>query len=288
MQAIAPAVSFSLKNILLATDFSSGSQVALQFARGIARRHSSDVYAVHVTGTDSYQLLQPEPLAITFKQFDEWSDEAPGLLKGLLSGLPDVPPVHHHGRVCDVIDDVVSRNKIDLLVAATHGRTGLSRMLQGSVAEELFRNVPCPTLNVGPEVRSRASQQFEIQRILLATDLDPHSMAPQYAGWLAQKFNANLSVLHVRSAEQRRTDPDMATLRSSFEEAGFLQDPEFILRDGAPAAEILNVASQVWPDILVMGAHHPEPARIISHWPWDTAARVIAEAKCPVLTVREK
>jgi universal stress protein A len=287
MQAVEPLVSFSLKNILLATDFSPGSQGALQFARGIARRHSSDVYAIHVTGTDSYRLLLPEPLAITFNQFDEWSEDAPELLKGLLDGLPAVPPVHHHGRVWDVIDDVVSRNEIDLLVVATHGRSGFSRMLHGSVAEELFRNISCPTLNVGPEVRGRASREFAIQRILLATDFDPHSTAPKYAGWLAREFNANLSVLHVRGADRRNSDSNMATLRSNLAEAGLLHEPEFIFGDGTPAAEILNVASGVWPDILVMGARHPEPARIVSHWPWDTAAKVIAEAKCPVLTVRE-
>ena len=288
MQAVALLVSFSLKNILLATDFSPGSQIALQFARGIARRHASDVYAIHVTGSDSYRLLQPEPLAITFNHFDEWSDDAPELLKKLLDGLPAVPPVHHHGRVWDVIDDVVSRNKIDLLVAGTHGRSGLSRMIQGSVAEELFRNISCPVLSVGPEAKGCASSEFKVRRILLATDLDPHSTAPQYAGWLANKFDASLSVVHVWNGDQRSAGSVTSTLRSNFEEAGFAYPPEFIFRQGAPAAEILKIARSMCPDILVMGARHPDPARIVSHWPWDTVASVLAEAPCPVLTVRKE
>jgi nucleotide-binding universal stress UspA family protein len=41
-------------------------------------------------------------------------------------------------------------------------------------------------------------------------------------------------------------------------------------------------------DLIVLGARHPEPAKINSHLPWATAARVIAEAECPVLTVRQK
>lgn len=288
MPAIESVVSLSLKNILLATDFSTGSQAALQFARGIARRHSSDVYAIHVTGPDSYQLLQPEPLAITFTQFDERSENVPQLLKNLLGGLPDVPPVHHHGRLWEVVDDVVSRNKIDLLVTATHGRTGLARVFQGSVAEELFRNISCPTLSVGPEVKGCDSAEFKIQRVLLATDFDPHSAAPEYAGWLAREYNANLSVLHAQNGDRRRTASDVAKFRSTLQEAGFPYQPEFIFRDGAPAAEILQVARAIGPDLIVMGARHPEPARIVSHWPWDIAASVIAEAPCPVLTVREK
>ena len=288
MQASEPAVSFSLKNILLATDFSPGSQIALQYARGLARRHSSDVYAIHVSGPNSYRLLQPEPLAITFNQFDETSADAPELLKNLLDGLPAVPPVHHQGHLWDVVDDVVSRNQIDLLVVATHGRTGLARMVQGSVAEELFRNISCPTLSVGPEVKGCASSDFRVQRILLATAFDAHSTAPQYAGWIAKEFNANLSVLHVWHDDRKRSGSGMLTLRSTLEQTGFPYQPEFIFKEGAPATEILNVAREIGPDILVMGARHPEPAKIISHWPWDTVASVIAEAPCPVLTVREK
>jgi nucleotide-binding universal stress UspA family protein len=41
-------------------------------------------------------------------------------------------------------------------------------------------------------------------------------------------------------------------------------------------------------DLIVLGARHPEPAKINSHLPWATAARVIAEAECPVLTVLQK
>ncbi len=287
MQAIVPAVSFSLKNILLATDFSSGSQAALQFARGIARGHSSDVYAIHVTGPDEYRLLQPEPLAITFDRFDEMCEDTPELLKALFEGLPAVPPVHHQGQLWEVVEDVVLRNKIDLLVVATHGRTGLSRMVQGSAAEELFRNVSCPTLNVGPEVKARVSKEFKAGRILLATDFDLHSTALQYADWLAKEFQSYLSVVHVRTDGGKERASAIWTLRSKLEQAGLWYEPEFILREGDPATEILDVAGETGANIIVMGARHPEPAKIISHWPWDTAATVIAQARCPVLTVPE-
>ena len=288
MQAIAPAVSFSLKTILLATDFSPGSQTALQFARGIAHRHSSDVYTIHVTGVDSYRLLQPEPLAITFNQFDESCDDAPELLKALIDGLPAVPPVHRQGRLWEVVEDVVSRNKIDLLVVATHGRTGLARMVQGSAAEELFRNVSCPTLNVGPEVKGPISKAFKARRILMATDFDLHSTALQYADWLANEFQSHLSVVHVRSSGGKETASATWRPQARLKRAGLYPAPELIAREGAPAAEILKVAGEIGADIIVMGARHPEPARIISHWPWDTAATVIAESKWPVLTLREK
>jgi nucleotide-binding universal stress UspA family protein len=64
--------------------------------------------------------------------------------------------------------------------------------------------------------------------------------------------------------------------------------PAFLLAYGAPSTRILDIARQSAPDLIVLGARHPEPARINSHLPWATAARVIAEAPCPVLTVRER
>jgi nucleotide-binding universal stress UspA family protein len=61
-----------------------------------------------------------------------------------------------------------------------------------------------------------------------------------------------------------------------------------VLKYGLPSANILEVAQQMRADLIVLGARHPEPAKINSHLPWATAARVIAEAECPVLTVRQK
>jgi nucleotide-binding universal stress UspA family protein len=71
-------------------------------------------------------------------------------------------------------------------------------------------------------------------------------------------------------------------------EACLWQKPECILKYGLPSANILEVAQQMHADLIVLGARHPEPAKINSHLPWATAARVIAEAECPVLTVLQK
>jgi nucleotide-binding universal stress UspA family protein len=52
-----PKTSFALKNILLATDFSAGSQTALKYARALAREEAAEIHALHVNAPDSYQLL---------------------------------------------------------------------------------------------------------------------------------------------------------------------------------------------------------------------------------------
>ena len=295
MKTLEPAISLSLKNILLATDFSPGSDKALKYAQAIAQRHASQVHAIHVTAPDSYRLLDPEAFAITFNQSGASAGNATDVLHGLLEGLPTQTPVHQ-GPVWEVISDVVRRNEIDLLVLASHGRHGIPRMVLGSVAEDVFRNVSCPVLTVGPDAKPCNGKGLNIQRVLLATHFEQHSGAPLYAALLCNEFQAELTALHV--AEER---PDAADARSVKEleliqrlrsvvpaEANLWRRPACELRYGSASHGILDVARELQSDLIVLGARHPEPARINSHLPWATAARIIAEARCPVLTVREE
>ena len=66
MKTLEPVTALSLKNILLATDFSPGSETAVKYAQAIARRHTSRVHTIHVNSPDSYNLLDPDAFAITF------------------------------------------------------------------------------------------------------------------------------------------------------------------------------------------------------------------------------
>jgi len=292
MNTLEPALSLSLKNILLATDFSQGSDMALKHARAIAARHSSHVHTIHVAAPDCYQLLNPEAFAITFSEAESWKNPTDVLL-GLMQGLPAQVPLHP-GAVWEVVKEIVQRNEIDLLVLASHGRHGIPRLVLGSVAEEVFRNVSCPVLTVGPDVKPCNTNELKIRRVLLATHFEVNSIAPLYAKWLCNDFRAELTVLHVAD-ERQQTDHQGSTnelanqLRSVVPDVASLwRKPIFAQAYGLPSAKILDVARETHADVIVLGARHPEPARINSHLPWATAARVIAEAPCPVLTVRQK
>jgi nucleotide-binding universal stress UspA family protein len=291
MPVLETARSIAIKNILLATDFSAGSEVALKHALALAARHSAQVHAIHVAAPDCYQLLDPTAFALTFKGWAAQSKNPTEVLRGLMQGLPSEVPLHP-GQVWQVISEIVERNQIDLLVLASHGRHGIPRLLMGSVAEDVFRNVSCPVLTVGPDVKACSGDEFQIKKVLLATHFDANSSAPAYAGWLSNEFQAELTVLHVADERQEvsvaaKTDMENRLRSVVPEAAGLGREPAFILAYGAPAATILDVARSSHPDLIVLGARHPEPAKINSHLPWATAARVIAEAPCPVLTVRQ-
>ena len=92
--------------------------------------------------------------------------------------------------------DTIAENDIDLVVAGTHGRTGLTRLLLGSTAEEICRVASCPVMTVGP-LLERGSEK-PIEHILMLTDLSEESRtAVPYVVEFAQKYGASVTVLHV-------------------------------------------------------------------------------------------
>lgn len=292
MKSVEHPTLISLKNMLLATDLSPSSAMALRYAQALGREHGAQVHTLHVSGPDDYQLLCPEAFATTFNRTQEAFPCDSEVLRGLLQGLPCEVP-RRGNKVWEVIADVVVRNEIDLLILGTHGRTGLQKLLFGSVAEEVFRNVSCPVLTVGSDVGDPGPGRLEIDAVLLATDFNPHSAAPAYALSLCEQFSAELNVLHVAGKDElsggmpwRQVRDQITAVAPRVMDLG--RKPVFLVEYGEPATKILLVAEELGADLIVLGAHHPRDLRAASHLPWATAARVISRAKCPVLTVRDE
>ena len=65
------------------------------------------------------------------------------------------------------------------------------------IAEDVFRNVSCPVLTVGPDVKPCNTQEMKIKKVLLATHFEAGSTAPAHAALLCNEFGAELTVLHV-------------------------------------------------------------------------------------------
>jgi nucleotide-binding universal stress UspA family protein len=287
MNQMESAVALSLKNILLAVDFSAASESAVRYARAIARQCWSDVHTIHVNGPDSYHLLPSEAFRVAVRDRQALPNDIVHVVEILLQGLPNEVPVTQ-GGIWEVIADVVSRNQIDLLVLGTHGRSGLPKFLLGSVAEQVFRNVYCPVLTVGPQAFC-VKEKLEFQNVLLASDLDPYSAAPLYASWLCNEFKGSLTALHVATVKgengnDRRKASQLEAMLALDDSA---RSPGVIIEHGSPATSILEKIDELRPDVVVLGARHPTQSNLATHLPWSTATKIIAEARCPVLTVRE-
>jgi len=136
----------SIRSILHPTDFSPRSEAAFQLACSLARANGARLLVLHVKPTEvAYgegYALPPEPV--------ETRTVLLGQLCRLRSPDPSIPVEHRlvDGDPVTEILRTAKENKCDLIVMGTHGRTGVSRLLMGSVAEQIVRKAPCPVLTV--------------------------------------------------------------------------------------------------------------------------------------------
>lgn len=136
----------SIRTILHPTDFSDRSQYALQVAAALARDHGARLHVLHVVPTPILAygegVVPAEPESVL--------REAREQLDRLVVPAPE-PPAERRVKDGDpvaVILRVARELPADLIVMGTHGRTGLGRLLMGSVAEQVVRRAACPVLTV--------------------------------------------------------------------------------------------------------------------------------------------
>ena len=148
-----------LNRILVPTDFSEHSERAAAYALELARRFDAvEVHCLHVSdipadplATSAYYMTGPSEHFI-----DQVREESQKNLDAFIAkNLPDVPvkKAFVEGRPFVEIVRYARDNKIELMVIATHGRTGLKHALFGSVAEKVIRKAPCPVLVVKRDER---------------------------------------------------------------------------------------------------------------------------------------
>ena len=125
--------ALSCRNVLFATDFSQLSRLAGRTAAEIARHFGARLHVLHVVPP----VTDPTPAAPALR--------AAGA--ELEVGL-SVVTASTTGRAASEIVKYARRNAIDLIVLGTHGRTGFSRAVLGSVAEAVTRRAGCPVLTV--------------------------------------------------------------------------------------------------------------------------------------------
>jgi len=295
MNPVEERARIALQNILLATDFSSASDAALEYALAIARRYDARVYVAHVIRPDVYQLVPPEAMTAAIENAQRYAEQEMANL--LISGR--LRSVAHQvllgrGGVWPVLAEMSERHGIDLVVVGTHGRTGIRKLLLGSAAEEIFRMAVTPVLTVGPRVSSHPPREVGLRSILLAVDLTPISeRAAAYAISLAQEHQAKLTLLHVVRDAVESTPQNEALLKEYFvrrmqamvpEEATLWCDPEFAVEFGDAADNILRLAGEHEVDLIVLGVRRT--ATFAGHLPPATAYKIVCQAQCPVLTVR--
>jgi len=281
------------RKILCPIDFSDNSIAALGQAAKLARKDDTLLYLMHVE-------LVPMGNLAELAQDDVTPSTEPGKLRLERIARKHLARVRHKllvqfGRPAELIEKAAQDLDVDLVVMATHGRTGINRLFLGSIAEHVLRASERPVLSLGPGAALRA-----LKKILCPVDFDPNSIAALNLGRrLAQKYRAAISLLHVvptpfepsevpvePSIPEWEQDARAQLEKAATENLGAKVKHKLVVRRGDPASAILEVEKELRPDLIVMATHGRTG---LSHLVLGSVAeRTVRESTVPVLTVRER
>lgn len=291
--------------ILVPTDFSRHAAQALRYAVPLARQVGGQISLLHVLEWPvipaTLGAAMTDEVRITSAVKQRLDELARTTLPAELLGKTLV----RVGRAYQDIAESARGLRMDLIVIATQGRTGVKRALLGSTAERVVRHAPCPVLTVRPVAHARTpslkskSLAPRINRILVPVDFSPHSKAAVcFAARLAETMRARLGLLHVVAplplnstryrAEIRQYDAEtklearrQLTALAATVPQGVKVD--VFLRQDLPRRGIVAAAREWRSDLIVMPTRGLTGVKYIVLG--STAEAVVRHAQGPVLTL---
>ncbi len=147
----------TIRHILVGIDFSEYSREAARYATYLAAKLTAKVYFLHVQDPPKYpssgfSSYEPHTVKRHLEQEKNREQESLAELKKFIAEFEKSDTMTRHlvafGNVTREILRVAEDKDIDLIVIGTHGKTGLSNLLPGSVAEKVVRKAACPVLAV--------------------------------------------------------------------------------------------------------------------------------------------
>jgi nucleotide-binding universal stress UspA family protein len=145
-----------IKRILVPLDFSPPSLQALDYAADTARRFGAELVLLHVVEPAFFAATNGIygvgfDAGIVYREMEQAArQQLAELADSLRARRIAARVLLSVGRAHEVIVDAAKKMKVDLVVMSTHGRTGLSHVVMGSVAERVVRTAACPVLTMHP------------------------------------------------------------------------------------------------------------------------------------------
>jgi len=302
MPHVAPSRRWSCPSaILVATNLNDLDHL-VPFAIAYARASSARLILLHVLSSsgrvavDAAGMPYYDPsLAVDFavKTLEPWRAMA-----------------HRENLTCDLlvregspsrqVADAVRQFNIDCVFLGTRSRSKVSKLLIGSVAEQVLRSVNLPVITVGPEARLEVGSTDRKEVVLHATTLrETSSPSAALAYQIAAIQKRKLVLLHVLPPVDEMVRDGLPTgldstatqeLRILAEEVGALApapqaEVELHVAHGNPSIEILAASVEMHASLIVLGATQRPALQSLTRD--RTVYRVLAHARCPVLTLRD-
>ena len=293
------------RRIVCATDLSELSNQSIHYGASLAARFEALLILCYII---DLPVVSVHGAAYTYPQ-----DYVEGLREDALEKfdtlMKDRPvnwqPAVTTGPVASTICNLAETEKADLVIAATHGRSGLKRWILGSVTERLIRSIGCPLLTITPTEHKfdfETVQRSGFKNILVGCDFSmDSSSAMQYGLSLAQEFEATIHLVHViepiayrdKLLPSNMLDKNMkSNLFTNLvdelsdrvpEEAYNWCEIKTQCLTGRPYEELVKYTEENAIDLIILGVrgHSLVESMLLG----STTDRVIRRASCPVLSV---
>jgi nucleotide-binding universal stress UspA family protein len=290
-----------LNRILCPIDFSEYSEHALDFAVRMAAWYGSTVHVVHVM-----PLLPPSTVSALGEASRQLANDHLALAVGRCArgAVPMEKELLESGDVAGRILDRADAIDADLIVTGSHGRTGLTRAVLGSVVESLLHRSRRPMLVVPSHLaKSRVARPVNFSRIVCAVDFSVASLsAAAYALSIAEEAEAQLTLLNVI---EKPPELDHSPLEPDFDIERFHAEAEARQRtklqalipdhaedyctvrtavvEGSASRQVLRLAAEQNADLIVLGVHGRNAVDLAIFG--SNSKDVVVKAQCPVLVI---
>jgi len=281
----------AFSRILLAYDDAPASQVALDYACALARAGATlilahavneSALAVAATGDIGFSAIDPSRL------IEAADDQGHAVLQAGVAACAARGVVAAGIFVRDAVAGGIvalgRKHEVDLIVLGTHGRSGVARVVLGSVAEGILRKSHVPVLAINGHARTLVGTSLFSRVLLALDDSDPARSALALAVQLAADYGTHL-ILCAVVAPAHATD---ASARERLERAAATSEATTVVDDyvvvaGEPAPSIERTAMQRNCDLIVVGSHGRRGLdRLVLG---SVAEAVIRKSALPVLVV---
>ena len=283
-------------SILIATDLGDIDRL-FPYALEQARNTGARLFLLHVlTATNSIAV---DPGGLPYYSPTEAIDYAEKFLATYCAEAQqaniDCEVLVREGAAAQQILATVRQLHVDRVLLGTRSRGKWGKLLLGSVAEQVLRSVWVPVLTVGPAAHRRDSAVDGKETVLHATSLSTASHASAaLACEVARTSSARLILLHVLTPSHTESSLRTEAIEHAEETLAAMIPSDLACRcscttrvaTGNIAIEILAEAAAVQASLIVLGAAHTSPIGAMARE--GTVYRVLAHARCPVLTLREQ
>jgi len=297
------------RKILSPVYFDETSPAALEYARYFARQNDGTVYLLHVVPSDELHLLRK-----VYRPEEGGGADTGWAQKVAREQLQTMAQEHLAGVRCEIVThlsgdpatgilEVEKEVGADLVVVATHGRTGIAHLILGSLAEKVVRESRCPVFTTRRGEKLASTEPF--RRVLVPVDIAERSVAAlTYARDIAEHSKGTVYPLHIVPTEEtdlllrdvyQAREGTRANLVVAEKVAGQkLQDlaqthlsgvhhEPIIHVSGDPARTILEVERAIGADLIVMATHGF--TGLFHLILGSLTEKMVREAACPVLSL---